>query len=274
MAHKLGVSGSTIYSNPKLFSELFWQGIDHIEIGEFPDENSVKDFLKLCKEKQISFGIHSPLLRGGSKYDLIEKVQYDVNYAWEQLESEAKRLSALGADYLLVHFPYFKGEIIGDTNRLIEEGLSKLSHIQSQYSIDLICEPKVGLNRSSAGINYLNKFPIETWEKYNVKLCIDIGDYLIAVGDEILNYLSKWKESIKVVHLHNVHYEEDDYFWIPIHPSQELTSKHKTKNIIELLSQSKDVFFVFEHTPETNPSKEFVMEGYKWVSWLIGGGRE
>ena len=35
MAHKLGVSGSTIYSNPKLYSELFWEGIEHIEIGEF-----------------------------------------------------------------------------------------------------------------------------------------------------------------------------------------------------------------------------------------------
>lgn len=269
VAHKLGVSGSTIYSNPELYSELFWEGIEHIEIGEFPDEKAIDMFLELCREKQISFGIHSPLLRSGSKYDLIEKVQYDSKYAWEQLESEAKRMSALGAKYLLVHFPYFKGEVVNDTDELIEEGLRKLSHIQRQYQIELICEPKLGLNRSSAGINYLNNFPKEIWAKYNIKLCIDIGDYIIATEDEILNYLLKWKELIKVVHLHNIYYEEDKYIWIPVHPIQESNSTYKIKKIINFLSQSKDVTFVFEHTPETNPSKTFVIEGYKWVSSLI-----
>lgn len=269
MAHKLGVSGSTIYSNPNLYSELFWEGIEHIEIGEFPDEIAVDKFLKLCEEKQISFAIHSPLLRGGSKYDLIEKVQYDSKYAWEQLDSEAKRMSALGAKYLLVHFPYFKGEVVSHTDELIEEGLRKLNYIQRQYSIELICEPKLGLNRSSAGINYLNNFPKEIWIKYNLKLCIDIGDYIIATENEILNYLLKWKELIKVVHLHNIQYEGDKYIWIPVHPTQEQNSNYKIKKIFEFLSQSKDVTFVFEHTPETNPSKTFVIEGYKWVSSLI-----
>jgi len=58
MTHRLGVSGSTIYSNPELYSELFWDGVEHIEIGEFPDEKALNEFLGLCKEKQISFGIH------------------------------------------------------------------------------------------------------------------------------------------------------------------------------------------------------------------------
>lgn len=269
MAHKLGVSGSIIYSNPKLYSELFWEGIEHIEIGEFPNEKAINKYLGLCKEKQICFGIHSPLMRGGSKYDLIEKVQYDSKYAWEQLESEAKRMSTLGAIYLLVHFPYFKGEVVSDTNELIEEGLKKLSHIQKKYSIELICEPKLGLNRSYAGIKYLNNFPKEIWEKYNIKLCIDIGDYIIATKNEIFNYLLKWKKFIKVVHLHNIHYEGDRYIWIPVHPTQEQNSDYKIKEIIEFLSQSKDVTFVFEHTPETNPSKTFVIEGYRWISSLI-----
>lgn len=38
MGHTLGVSGSIIYSNPDKYSELFWEGVEHIEIGEFPDE--------------------------------------------------------------------------------------------------------------------------------------------------------------------------------------------------------------------------------------------
>jgi len=243
MGHRQGVSGSTIYSNPEQFSELFWEGVEHIEIGEFPDEEALYKFLGLCKEKQISFGIHSPLLRNGSKYDLIEKIQYDSKHAWEQLELEAKKMSMLGAKYLLVHFPYFKGEVLKNTNEIIEEGLRKLSCIQRKYSIEIICEPKLGLKRSSAGINYLNNFPKEIWAKYNIKLCIDIGDYIIATKDETLDYILKWKEFIKVVHLHNIHYEDHRYIWIPVHPSQELSGSHKVEKIIRSLSQSQDVTF-------------------------------
>lgn len=93
MSHSLGVSGSTILSNPKQFSELFWEGINHIEIGEFPDEPAFQYFLELNKQKRLSYGVHSPLLRDGSKYDLIQKVQYEPAFAWEQLELEAERLS-------------------------------------------------------------------------------------------------------------------------------------------------------------------------------------
>lgn len=270
MSHKLGVSGSVILSNPELYSELFWEGTEHIEIGEFVDEIALDKFLVLCKERQIDFGIHSPLFRGGSKYDLIEKVQHDSNDAWQQIESEAKNMSALGAKYLLVHFPYFKEEVEDNTNKLIEEGLKKLSYIQKQYSIEIICEPKVGFNRSAAGINYLHNFPKKIWEKYNIKLCIDIGDYLLATDEKILDYLLKWKKFIKVVHLHNIYFEEDKYIWTPVHPSHEYDENYyKVEIIIRFLSECKDVTFIFEHTPHTNPSKDFVNEGYRWIKSII-----
>jgi sugar phosphate isomerase/epimerase len=270
MSHKLGVSGSVILSNPKLFSELFWDGIDHIEIGEFYDEIALDKFLRLCKKNQTCFGIHSPLFRNGSKYDLIEKVQYDSKYAWEQLESEAKQIASLGAKYILVHFPYFKQEVTCNTNELIEKGLKRFSALQKQYSIEIICEPKLGLNRSAAGIHYLQSFPKEIWRKYNIKLCIDIGDYIIATDKEIINYLLKWKEFIKVVHLHNIYYKESKYIWVPVHPTHEQDKNYyKVEKIIRFLSKCKDVTFVFEHTPDTNPSKDFVNEGYKWVRSLI-----
>lgn len=269
MVHKLGVSGSTIYSNPELYSELFWEDVEHIEIGEFYNNEALNQFLELSKRRGISFGIHSPLLHSGSKYDLIEKVQFDSEYAWKQIELESRKMASLGAKYLLVHFPYFKEEVSINTNESIEEGLKKLSSIQKQYSIEIICEPKLGLNRSAAGINYLNNFPIKIWEKYDIKLCIDIGDYIIATGKEILKYISKWSEFIKVVHLHNVHYEGDRYIWTPVHPTKEYISDNKIDEIIALLTQSRDVIFVFEHTPDTNPSKAYVNEGYKWISSLI-----
>jgi sugar phosphate isomerase/epimerase len=270
MGNRLGISGSIIYSSPEKYAELYIEDVNHIEIGEFSDEEALNKFLEINKEKGRSFGIHSPILRSGSKYDLIEKIKYDPRDAWRMLEEEAQKMSELGAEYILIHFPYFKGKVEGNTNELIEEGLKKLSYIQNKYGIKLICEPKLGLSRCAAGINYLQNFPINIWRKYNIQLCIDIGDYLIGTGQEILNYLEKWKEFITEVHLHNVHYEENDHLWIPVHPSQEYDeSSHKVEKIIRFLAECKDVTFIFEHTPETNPSKEIVEEGLKWVKEII-----
>lgn len=257
-------------SDPKLFQDLFWEGINHIEIGEFPDETAFQNFLELKKDKHVSYGVHSPLFRNGSKYDLIQKVQIEPATAWEQLELEAERLAALDATYILVHFPYFKKEAEGNPNQIIESGLKKLSYLQQKYKIPIICEPKLGLERSAVGIQYLHDFPIEVWNSYGLKLCIDIGDYLLATGDNIIAYLAKWKAHIKVVHLHNVSYQGDKYIWIPVHPSHDFGAFYKVEHIIRFLSQCEDITFIFEHTPHSNPSKKFVEEGYQWVRTIIG----
>lgn len=271
MQHRLGVSGSVILSNPEKYEELFWEGIDHIEIGEFPDEAAFKYFLNLCQENNVSFGIHSPLFRSKSKYDLLQKVDYEPEYAWDQLEREAEEMSKLGAEYILVHFPYFKNEADDvQVDVLIEKGLQRLDEIQKKNSIQLICEPKLGFNSSKAGINYLHDFPVETWKKYDLKLCIDIGDYLIATGDQIFPYINKWKDHIKIVHLHNVLYEAGKYIWIPIHPSHEGSEEYfQVEKLIEFLSRCGDITFVFEHTPHSNPSSEFVNEGYQWLKGIL-----
>lgn len=267
---RFGVSGSTILSNPEQFDELFWEDIDLIEIGEFPNETAFRTFLDLCKVKQIPFGVHSPLLRNGSKYDLLEKVSFEPLIARKELEKEAELLSRLGAQYILVHFPYFKSETTEPVNEMIETGLQELCRIQNKYGIPIICEPKLGIGRSAKGIQYLDSFPVEIWERYSLKLCIDIGDYLIATGDDIVKYVEKWKEYIKIVHVHNVTYEDDKYIWIPVHPSHENNGKqYKLAHIIRFLSQCKDIHFIFEHTPHSNPSKEFVQQGYIWTRDIV-----
>lgn len=271
MSHYIGISGSTIMSDPKKLNLLFnWEGINHIEIGEFPNEQSFNYFLELLNETNTTFGLHSPLYRNESKYDLLEKVYYEPEQAWQQFEAEVKQMSQLGAEYILVHFPYFKTENDLDTNAIIEAGLKRLYALQEKHAILIVCEPKLGHNRSAFGIEALNQFPIEIWNKYGIKLCIDIGDYLMATGDKVLDYIEKWKQHIKVVHLHNVEFQNDKYFWIPVHPSQESDRSHyKIKNLIDKLSTSLDVFFVFEHTPHTNPTDMFVNEGIHWVKEII-----
>lgn len=272
MLNRIGLSGSVIMTDPEKFSLLFdKKNVNHIEIGEFPSKESFNNFLELLNEKNVTFGLHSPLYRNQSKYDLLEKIQYEPEQAWKQFESEVKYMSQLGAEYILVHFPYFKEEKDIDTIEIIEDGLKRLYLLQERYSITIVCEPKLGFNRSTFGIRALDNFPVDLWDKYGIKLCIDIGDYLLAANDKVLEYIEKWQKYIMVVHLHNVEFHNNKYIWVPVHPFHELDNSHfNVRDIIYKLSTSSDVFFVFEHTPHTNPTEEFVNEGINWVKDLIG----
>lgn len=269
MTHRLGVSGSTILSDPTKYDELFWEGIEHIEIGEFPDEAAFSLFLKHCQEHRLTFGVHSPLYRHQSKYDLIEYVYFEPEQAWYQLEHEMKLLNTLGAEYILVHFPYFKGELDGDAQDLITGGLERIKKLQDKYSLPVICEPKLGLHRSPAGIQYFHHSLKEHWN--GIGICIDIGDFLIATGDQIVDIVEKWHDMIQVVHLHNVEFVDDDkYWWIPVHPSHENDGIHyKIEDTIRSLAKSTAKTFVFEHTPHINSSTEFIQQGYHWIRQLV-----
>lgn len=270
MSHRLGISGSTILTEPAKFTELFRYKLEHIEIGEFPDEMAFQQFLQLKEGKRASFGLHSPLIRNESKYDLLEKVEMKPEQAWLQFENEVGLMASLGAEYVLVHFPFFKKEVAGSAKDVIEDGLKKLSLLQHKYGIQIVCEPKLGLQRSTAGIDYLQEFPLNVWEQYGLKLCIDIGDYAIAFRGDFVSKIKKWRNHIKVVHLHNVKFDKGSYIWVPVHPSQEKDrSYYPLKETILSLSESEDVFFILEHTPHRVPSNEYVMEGIHWVNDLI-----
>jgi sugar phosphate isomerase/epimerase len=268
MTHKIAISGSTIMSDTSLFHELFIDEANHIEIGEFENEEAYLQFLSMVKASNKSFGLHSPLFRNESKYDLIEYVQFEPAKAWAQFENEVKRIAEAGAAYILVHFPYFKD---GSKNhdKLIENGLQKLSRLQIKYNLPIVCEPKLGMWKSSKGIEYLHQFPKSVWKKYGLKLCIDIGDYLLAAAKlsvHPLEFIQKWEEHIRVVHLHNIEFLEEKYIWIPIHPSHENNNVFfPVKEILSFIAKNKNIYWVLEHTPHSCPKKEFVMEGIQWL---------
>jgi sugar phosphate isomerase/epimerase len=265
MSHRIAISGSTIMSDTPKLQELFIEESEHIEIGEFENEEAFQTFLKLQQKSDKTFGLHSPLFRNESKYDLLEEFQYKTEQAWVQFEKEVKRLSACGAEYILVHFPYFQDEV-SEPNALIEEGLKRLSVLQEKYSLPIVCEPKLGLWKSPKGIQYLNNFPLLLWEKYGVKLCIDIGDYVLAAGENALAMIQKWKDHIKVVHLHNIEFLGEKYIWIPIHPSHENDGIHyPVKDLLRFLAGCHDLYWVLEHTPHSNPSQTFILEGIEWL---------
>ncbi|MFQ3542676.1 TIM barrel protein [Halobacillus rhizosphaerae] len=270
MTHKLGVSGSTIMSDPEKLNDLFGYQLSHVEIGEFPNEASFQKFLKLAEQNQVTFGIHSPLIRGNSKYDLIEKVSVPTELARDNFEKEVSAMKEAGAAYVLVHFPYFRGERRENPSEMIEEGLSLLSSWQLKYGIPIVCEPKLGVDQSSLGIEYLHEFSENLWKSYGLSICIDIGDYRMAAGDQWKKYLKPLLPFVKVVHLHNVAYLEEEYLWIPVHPELESSSHHYAMQpMIEYLASGREKFFVFEHTPHSRPSRQMVAEGIQWVHNLI-----
>ncbi|UOQ46292.1 sugar phosphate isomerase/epimerase [Halobacillus salinarum] len=270
MKNTLAVSGSTIMSNPDQFDELFAYGVSHIEIGEFPDLNAFQEFLALAKAHNVTFGVHSPLIRGNSKYDLVESVSMDIVQARKHFEEEVVYLSEHGAEYLLVHFPYFKTADPLGHETLINEGLQYLNSLQMKYGLPIVCEPKLGQNQSPAGIEDLAAFDMEIWNHYHLSICIDLGDYRMAAGDKWKAYVEPLLPFVKVVHLHNVSYIEDGYIWIPVHPQFENKNSHfEMEPMIEILGEGNPKYFVLEHTPHSNPSKSLVTEGVEWVRKLI-----
>ena len=270
-AHRIGISGSVILTDPSKFDQLFQYGLDHIEIGEFPNMDSFHVFMDKMRKTNASFGLHSPLKRNESKYDLLEKVQMDPELAWKQFEQETAYMASLGAEYILVHFPFFQQErSIAAAKAKLEEGLKKLSKLQDQHGLPIVCEPKLGMNRSAFNIQLLHEFPLDRWAKYGLHLCIDIGDYILAAKEQSLEYIAKWKDHIKVVHLHNVEFHGEEYFWVPVHPSHEHDGVHHSiKSLLLFLAQCQHVYFIFEHTPHTNPTKQMAEEGIQWVNEVI-----
>jgi hypothetical protein len=158
---------------------------------------------------------------------------------------------------------------MGSVNSDIRNGIERIKQLQERYSLPVICEPKLGWNKSPVGIRYFQQSPIQYWE--NIGICIDLGDFFMATGDKVFDYVKKWKQHIRVVHLHNVEFVEDDkYWWIPVHPSHEIDGVHfKMAEILRYLSRLPDVTFIFEHTPHSQSDEEWVREGYLWVKQLI-----
>ncbi|ARI76973.1 TIM barrel protein [Halobacillus mangrovi] len=271
MSHTLGMSGSTILSDPHQFYKLFKKGLPHIEIGEFPDRDSFFRFYKMTKARKVSFGVHSPLIRGSSKYDLIDEVVMSPVQARSNFEREVKELAQLGAEYVLVHFPYFKSPPVSSPENKIEEGLQFLSDLQNYYGIPIVCEPKLGPERSAHNIQALHDYGVGLVAKYGLYICIDLGDYLMATKEKWEDYVRPLLPHTKVVHLHHVTYVEGKYYWVPIHPDFENDPDHFTlEPCLNLLKNGIDKYFIFEHTPHTSPSDLMVDQGVDWIRNQLG----
>ncbi len=269
---RVGVSGSTVLSESDRLDELFWDGIDHVEVGDLSASTDLDTLLTHARQQSISVGFHSPLFKGGSKYDLLTQVQQSPEQAWHQLEEELGIAQDNQVEYVLVHFPYFPLASEDYPIPQIEVGLNRLRSLQASYGTKVLCEPKLGIRRDPGGIGILKFYPVDQWREFGVLMCWDMGDYLLASEtlEECLVELRRWRDVIDALHVHNVKVTSEKYYWVPVHPSYEDSEDFFT--IKPLLSEIKEMnaLLVWEHTPHFTPDHGFVLEGLQWVKGILG----
>jgi sugar phosphate isomerase/epimerase len=271
---RLGVSGSTILSESDRIHELAWQGTDHIEAGELRSPADLEALLSLCRGHGRSLGFHSPLYRGGSKYDLISAVEQSPEVAWQQLEDELRIAQDNDVEYVLVHFPYFQTASVPNPVSQIEAGLERISLLQDRYATKVLCEPKLGDNRDPGSIAILSGYSPARWREFGVSMCWDMGDNLLAATSTraCVEQLHRWRTEIDIIHVHNVKVTDEKYYWIPIHPSFEEQTEHFTLEPLLVAARDMDATLVWEHTPHFEDSREFVMAGVEWARGILGQG--
>lgn len=82
--------------------------IGGIEICQYRDHESLGYTNKVCKEKGLSFGIHTPVF-GGQPYRLPRITSIDRaerEEALRRVECEVRTAAEYGADYILFHYPF------------------------------------------------------------------------------------------------------------------------------------------------------------------------
>ncbi|NKB66901.1 MAG: TIM barrel protein [Candidatus Latescibacteria bacterium] len=270
---RFGVSGSTVLSASERLGELFWEGIDHIEIGSMASAADLDFVLQGAQARSLSVSFHSPLWQGGSKYDLLDQYQKTPQEAWDQVAEELTMAREKGVEYVLVHFPFFlTGEVAqAKAEEQIDTGLQRLAELQAHYGVHIVCEPKLGLKRDPAGLDILRAYPVERWRESGLGFCWDMGDYFLGTADwaDCRGQLRRWQEVIDVIHVHNGVVRGDRHSWIPVHPSHEGADGYFPVAPFFAEAGRRNALFLWEHTPHIFPDRAFAQAGFSWARSLI-----
>ena len=265
---KLGISASAVLSQTDLLNELFRHGVDHIEIGLFETIEVADRFVRQVRARGKTVGIHSPLIRGGSKNDLLKSIDLPTEEAWEQVENELVWCRRSGVEYLLVHFPF-----VMHTEQLtltqVNEGVRRLAALSRRIGVRIVCEPKLGEARNPAGIDWLRTSPNCIFSDAGLSLCWDIGDHLLASTSPSAYFknFERWKHSISVVHLHNVRFEDQLYRWVPPHPSRSaVDAEYDLAPIIKRFLPGTTI--VSEYTPQQVATAANIDTSYHYLKAL------
>ncbi|MBT98383.1 MAG: hypothetical protein CL902_07130 [Dehalococcoidia bacterium] len=265
---RIGISASAVRSHTNQLDRLFRKDIEHIEIGLFESLEVADRFAARARARDKTVGIHSPLVQGGSKYDLLRDVQMPTEAAWMQIQQEMDWCIRAKIDYLLVHYPY--ASVSGDLDLpAVDNGIQKLSRLQRLTDIRVICEPKLGDDHDPAGIGWLRNAPTRIFSDAGLHICWDVGDHLLASRLEEVYFaqFTRWKHLISIVHLHNVRMEGRNYRWTPPHPMRSaMDAEYNLSRIVDQLPRHAAA--VFEYTPQHVATPVAIKTSFNFVKAL------
>ena len=148
------------------------------------------------------------------------------------------------------------------------QGIRRLEQIQRRTGTRIVCEPKLGEQRDPAGIGWLQTAPIRIFSSAGIGICWDVGDHLLAgSAADYFAQLNRWRNSIEVVHLHNVRFEATKYRWTPPHPSRsQVNSGFDMRRVIKSLPKKATI--VAEYTPQRVATEAAIETSFSYLKAL------
>ncbi len=271
MAFVLSISGSTVLSESEQLKELFRWHTQAVEIGDLTSPNDLTTVIENCRRFGIQLGIHTPLFSIDDRRGLL----WPDSPAWEELQRNLDMARRENLSYVLVHFPYVwdkQGSHLGvDQFRTI---IPQLKRLERSSGIPIVCEPKLGPRRDPSAFTALWAISAQELLHWDLSFCLDVGDIFLASRvlhssyEGMVSHLAPW---CHVVHLHQVWFGGQRYFWTPVGENGPVP----ILRTLEILGGAgSDIFAVLEHTPHRVRDTAEVEEGINWLLRNSGQWRD
>ncbi|MFU8649742.1 hypothetical protein ACNA06_20830 [Lysinibacillus sp. RSDA_15] len=191
----------------KLWNNNSIKEVTGIEVSQNKDENHLQELSNFCKDMNLSFGIHTPVIKNNNYPRFTSISNLDLKKSLEIAEKEVILASRYNAEYILFHFPY---PPIMPSNVDVSQ-LKKLQSFEFYTSSFVEDFYQKG--------SYIFEKLCNIQRKYNQKIVLEydfFGDY----SDEYNKLFFKHKELSLVVDVqrlaihHKLHPSFDPYQWL------------------------------------------------------------
>ncbi|MDZ5474468.1 sugar phosphate isomerase/epimerase [Bacillus sp. 31A1R] len=268
------------------FSEKDWDLYHHelingLEISQYEDRDELERVALFCSNKNIQFGIHTPVFGKDKTIPEVTSLDDDVySKAIKSVEEQVAIASEYGADYLLLHYPfppiyspvvdrrywngppphaYYYSEKIGGHNftYISERLFQDIANLQNKHNQRIVLEYDFFGEYEEIFNQMFKEYPdiglvIDTQRmEHNKRTFPDFNPY--AWLDQIYKY-------VYLVHYSNVRFGEETQRHLPVLPShEELENYGNSLSYLSYIAKKNNTFHVtFEHNPKAVSREELV----------------